>query len=129
MKIHIARKLIRSRFTNPWKYTPQDSTSSRCRICVDPWGGGVQDFLWRILSLVLLPTIKLNHSLPDSEFIYREWKFKAIMHISIIRFWNMTDIMQQQNKTDTDNRPALENLSDKWCVQLFQMHFHFPLVS
>ena len=42
------RKLIRSRFTNPWKYTPQDSTSSRRRICVDPWGGGVQGFLWRM---------------------------------------------------------------------------------
>ena len=48
MKIHIVRKLIRSRFTKPWKCTPQDSTSSRRRICVDPWGGGVQGFLWRM---------------------------------------------------------------------------------
>ena len=59
------RKLIRSRFTNPWKYTPQDSTSSRRRICVDPWGGGVQGFLWRmhkwctILTLTIISNIFL----------------------------------------------------------------------
>ena len=54
------RKLIRSRFTNPWKYTPQDSTSSRRRICVDPWGGGVQGFLWRMHKLDILMHFRCN---------------------------------------------------------------------